>query len=85
VQVRVTSANTAQIADMLIERELDLATVVGPVAGQEVEVRPWRTDELSVVSVPSHRLSSRAKVAPLALVDETFVAREPGSGTREWP
>jgi DNA-binding transcriptional LysR family regulator len=53
------------------------------VSHPRVEVRPWREDELVVISHPEHVLLSRSDVDVEMLVKEQFIVREPGSGTRD--
>src|SRR5204863_3742467 len=65
------------------ESRIDVALVEGPVSHPRVEVRPWRDDELVVISHPDHVLLSRSDVDVEMLVKEQFIVREPGSGTRE--
>jgi DNA-binding transcriptional LysR family regulator len=49
-----------------------------------IEVRPWREEEMVLISAPDHRLA-RAPV-PIALetlAEEIVLIREPGSGSRD--
>ncbi len=82
VDLSIRIANTSAIADLLMERELDVALVEGPVEDIAIEARPWRTDELIVIAPPGHRLTYGIHRAA-ELSDEVFIVREPGSGTRE--
>ena len=68
---------------MLLESRVDVALVEGPVSHPRVEVSPWREDELVVISHPDHALLSRSDVDVEMLVQEQFIVREPGSGTRD--
>jgi len=84
VDLRLTSANTVTVADLLMRRELDVALVEGPLDPGEILVQPWREDELVFIAAANHPLASRPGPLPLkALADETIVLREPGSGTRD--
>jgi DNA-binding transcriptional LysR family regulator len=83
VALRVTSANTVRIVDLLVAREIDVALVEGPVEQEGVEAVAWRRDELVIVAAPSHVLAQRRSVEPQELSGELFIIREPGSGTRE--
>jgi DNA-binding transcriptional LysR family regulator len=84
VELRVTSANTRAITDLLLARELDVALVEGPVHEPQVVAHAWRQDELIVITGRQHALASRrAPVAPSAIASELLIIREPGSGTRE--
>jgi DNA-binding transcriptional LysR family regulator len=83
VELRVTSANTRQVARALLAWELDVALVEGPVADERIVAAPWRDDELVMVAAPAHPLARRASVAAAELMEHRMLVREPGSGTRE--
>jgi len=83
VELRVSSANTRAIARALLERRLDIALVEGPVRHPQIDVVPWREDELMVIMPPSHRLARRRSIRLRDLAGEPFIVREPGSGTRK--
>jgi DNA-binding transcriptional LysR family regulator len=84
IELRMTSANTRSIAELLVRRELDVALVEGPTDGFPLIVEPWRQDEMVLIAAPEHRLT---RVRPQAVLQELekeiFLMREPGSGTRE--
>ncbi|HVX38130.1 MAG TPA: LysR substrate-binding domain-containing protein [Gemmatimonadaceae bacterium] len=80
VQISVASANTRQVLKMLLQWHVDVALVEGPATHPRVHAHPWRDDELVVIAPPDHRLVAGADVTDLA--HETFLVREPGSGTR---
>jgi DNA-binding transcriptional LysR family regulator len=88
IELRLTSANTRAIADLLIARELDVALVEGPVEEPGIEIVPWQEEEMVLIAAPDHRLARVA--APIAkralapeLAQEIVIVREPGSGTRD--
>lgn len=83
VRIVVSSANTRSVARMLLEWRVDVALVEGPVVHDRIEPQPWMDDELVLIAHPTHAFAE-AGSAPLdQLADETFIVREPGSGTRE--
>ncbi|HWG03999.1 MAG TPA: LysR substrate-binding domain-containing protein [Beijerinckiaceae bacterium] len=84
VAIELHSANTRDIAQLLKQREIDIAIVEGPVSDPEFVVTPWQSDELIAVVGRGHKLASTTR--PLAvseLESEFLVLREMGSGTRE--
>jgi DNA-binding transcriptional LysR family regulator len=83
VRIQVANANTRTVLRMVLESRVDLALVEGPVAHPQVEIESWRDDELVVIAAPEHAFASRAPVAIKSLANETFLVREPGSGTRD--
>jgi DNA-binding transcriptional LysR family regulator len=82
VRIQASSANTRSVLRMLLQFRVDVALVEGPVSHPQVEVKPWRADELAVIAAPGHPLLAEARVEVAALAEHTFLVREPGSGTR---
>jgi DNA-binding transcriptional LysR family regulator len=82
IELVLTSANTASVAERLRARELDVALVEGPVSDPGLVVRPWRDDPLVLIASPSHPFASTPP-GPADLEAALFLVREPGSGTRE--
>ena len=84
VELRLTSRITRTIAELLSARELDIALVEGPVDDPGIEVRPWREEEMVLISGPDHRLArATVPITMEAVADEIVLIREPGSGTRD--
>ena len=84
IELRLTSANTRAIADLLIARELDIALIEGPVDAPGLEIVPWREEEMILIAAPDHRLARAGRPIPTsAVADEIVIVREPGSGTRD--
>lgn len=84
IELRLTSANTRNIAELLVGRQLDVALVEGPTHGFNLVSEPWRQEELILIVAPGHRLlRTPARAVLRALENEIFLIREPGSGTRD--
>lgn len=83
IDLRVVSANTRDVAELLLAREVDVALVEGPVRDRRLNSKPWREDELVVIAAPQHEILKRRRTGVRALANELFVVRESGSGTRE--
>ncbi|MCC5859345.1 MAG: LysR family transcriptional regulator [Ectothiorhodospiraceae bacterium] len=77
LELRVISANTQRVVELLLDCELDIALVEGAVSDERVEARPW-TDEEMVVIAPKQP----AAITEEALKEQRWVVREPGSGSR---
>ena len=75
--------NTARVVDMLRAFAVDLVLVEGPVADDELVVESFGSDELVLLAPPGHPFAAAGEIAPEALETVPFLAREPGSGTRE--
>ncbi len=86
IDLRLTIQNTQTILGLLLEYQLDVALVEGPVADERIECEAWRPDELVLIAAPGHPLVRTAAAEPLPasmLEDQLFLIREVGSGTRE--
>lgn len=83
VSIRLKVANTQEIAAALLERELDVGCVEGPVTHPQLDVRPWRDDDMVICASPSDVLADRKNsLAPEDFAGARWVLREPGSATR---
>jgi len=76
-------SNTAEIAGRIADFSLDLALVEGERADPDLVVTDWLDDELVLICNPSHPLARTAPCPVDALLDQRWVVREKGSGTRQ--
>lgn len=84
IELFLDIGNTQQIIEHLLSYQIDVAYVEGPVAAnEELQVVPWRSDEMVVIASPDHPLTRRVTLACSDLQDAPFIMREPGSGTRK--
>jgi DNA-binding transcriptional LysR family regulator len=81
-KLRVLHANTRDVARALLERRVEVALVEGPVQHEQLELVPWKADELVVICSPDHEMARRSRVPVRELADLPFIVRERGSGTR---
>ncbi len=81
--VSLEVANTAAIADMVLNFDLDVGLVEGELQHRDLEVRYWRDDELVVFCGPDHPLAGRGELSDRELVSARWILRESGSGTRQ--
>jgi DNA-binding transcriptional LysR family regulator len=82
VAIRLRVANTQAIAKGVLEHELDVGCVEGPVSNPALEARPWRDDALLVCAPPQHPLAHKRRLRPADFAGARWVLREPGSATR---
>lgn len=82
VSVRLRVSNTAEIVASMLDHELELGCVEGPVAHPSLEVRAWRDDALVVCASPDHPLARKRRLEPEDFAGARWVLREPGSATR---
>ena len=83
ITLHVRVANTAEIAAAVLDGALSLALVEGTPVDAALEIMPYQADALSIVVPRGHRFAKAgATVSAADLRNETFIAREDGSGTR---
>jgi len=82
IEIQLGINDTRQIEDGVVRNQFDFGFVGGHLAGDEVEVDPWLTDQLVLIVAPTHALARKKSVRPEALRDEKFILREQGSATR---
>ncbi|WP_419811236.1 LysR family transcriptional regulator [Bacterioplanoides sp.] len=86
-RVQLEVDNTAHIAQQVLNYQLDIGLIEGELNHPDLEVIPWREDELAVFCHPQHPLAlKQASGQPVTnsdLRDAQWILREPGSGTRQ--
>lgn len=84
VELTLRIGNTREVADAVRAGQLDLGLVEGPGERHNLSASPFFDDELVCVASPRHPLAHAARpLTPAELSRQTFVMREPGSGTRD--
>ena len=81
--VSLDVANTSQIVQQLVQYELDIGMIEGELQHPDLEISPWREDELVVFAPPGHPYAQLQAVTDEQLLNTPWVVREPGSGTRQ--
>ena len=81
--LKLSVKNTSAIVDGLLQFELDLGLIEGFCAHPDLHVGPWSEDELVVFCSPEHPLAYKKKVTLKELMEQPWIMREKGSGTRE--
>lgn len=82
-RVALQVANTEQIAARVAGFDLDLGLIEGEHSHPELDITPWREDELIAFCAPDHVLAKRYRLNDDDLLAATWILREPGSGTRQ--
>lgn len=82
VTVALKVGNRSEIMQGLVRGEYDLCIMGRPPREPLVEAQSLAPHPHVLVARPDHPFSSAANIPPADLVDERFVMREPGSGTR---
>ncbi len=81
-RIQLQVHNTSTIVLQIASHELDLGLIEGDCSHPDIEVEPWIADELVVFSAPNHPLAKQRKVSLEQLLQEDWILREKGSGTR---
>lgn len=82
-KVELDVANTSQIAHKVRNFELDIGLIEGELQDPELEVTPWIEDELVAFCSPTHPMAKKRKLTDKLILDNPWILREPGSGTRQ--
>ena len=82
IDVMLQIGNREDIRDALRGYDLDIAIMGQPPADVEVEMRLLGKHPHIIVAAAGHPLARKRKLAAADLAEETFITREPGSGTR---
>jgi len=82
VEIRLEVGNRSMIVAALEANTLDLALTGRPPEHLEVDRAPIGPHPHVIVVRPDHPLAPKRRLAASVLAGETFLVREPGSGTR---
>ena len=82
-EITLTVANTEEIARQVGNFDIDVGLIEGEVAEPDLEVTPWRDDELVVFCAPDHPFARKRTLSDRDLRSAAWIVREHGSGTRQ--
>ena len=82
ISVFINSSNIIQ--KMILSNEIDIALIEGIPDDKSIKAVPFMDDELVVICGTDHELTKKKSVTVYDLVDNDFILREKGSGTREF-
>lgn len=74
--------NRETVVRKLAENEIDLAIMGQPPEDFPTVSEAFANHPLIIIAAPDHPLARKRQIAPAQLNQETFLVREPGSGTR---
>ncbi|HKZ58027.1 MAG TPA: selenium metabolism-associated LysR family transcriptional regulator [Thermodesulfovibrionales bacterium] len=83
IKVNLFVANMQRVIELLNAGNISLGLVEGDVKRQKMVVEKLISDELLVIVPTHHPWSKRKDVSIAELIDEPFILREAGSGTRQ--
>jgi len=82
IEIKLTTGNRQEISAALRGYELDFAIMGRPPMGIEMDVHLIGDHPHVIIAPTAHRLARKYRLALADLANETFLMREPGSGTR---
>ncbi len=82
IQITLNISDTSRTVEALLQGHLELGFIGARLKDQLLECREYSTDELVLAVPPDHRWAGQPPLDPTALLEEPFILRERGSGTR---
>jgi len=82
LKVRLDVGNREKLLTALAHNDVDLVIMGKPPADLDLEAHAFMDNPLVIIAPPHHPLARKKRIPATALEGETFIMREPGSGTR---
>lgn len=82
-EVNLSVANTQQIMQQVLNYDIDIGMIEGEIQHPELDIIPWRNDDLCIFCTPNHPLASHDHLTDSDILEFPWVLREAGSGTRQ--
>ncbi|UTV82097.1 LysR family transcriptional regulator [Acidithiobacillus sp. YTS05] len=83
IQIRLDIANRKEVLESLERNDIDMAIMGEPPQAMDLIALPFHENHLIVIAAANSPLPRISAISLADLAKETFVLREPGSGTRE--
>jgi len=83
LDIRLTVATAAHSVEEIRAGRMDAGLLTLPVDESDLVAVPVLREELLLVTMPTHPLAKKRRIAPQDLAGEPFVLFEPGSATRK--
>jgi LysR family transcriptional regulator, low CO2-responsive transcriptional regulator len=83
IDISLTVTNHQRLVDSLTANQHDLYILSQPPEDIDVTVVPFLENPLVVLAARNHPLAKEKNIPIARLAEETFIMREPGSGTRK--
>ena len=81
-EVELDIANTPDVVARVLNFEVDIGLIEGEVQHKDLELIPWREDELVVFCAADHALAKKKSLTNRDIKDALWILREPDSGAR---
>jgi DNA-binding transcriptional LysR family regulator len=83
VNVRVEYRRSNLVYEDILHNAVDFGLVAFPVKARQLEIIPFREDELVLITHPQHPLASLAEIEIKDLADQKFISFDPDIPTRK--
>lgn len=80
--VQLEIANTPEVVSKVLNYEVDIGMIESEVQHKNLELIPWRKDELVVFCSAKHPLASKKILSKKDIREAAWILREPDSGAR---
>ncbi len=80
--VQLDIANTPDVVARVLNFDVDIGMIEGEVHHRELELIPWREDELIVFCAADHPLARKKTLTNKDIKEAPWILREPDSGAR---
>ncbi|MCB1689575.1 MAG: LysR family transcriptional regulator [Halioglobus sp.] len=81
--VQLDIANTPDVVARVLNFDVDIGMIEGEVYHRELELIPWRDDELIVFCAADHPLAGKKSLTNKDIREASWILREPDSGARQ--
>ena len=82
LEIRLAVNNRTSVIEQLVSNEVDLAIMGRSPQSLDMVSEAFAQNPHVVIAAPDHPLAARRRIPVTTLAAETFIVREPGSGTR---
>jgi len=82
IDLRLAVENRERVIEQLAANQVDLAIMGRPPQGLDAVGEAFAPHPFVIVAAPDHPLAKRRRIPVAAMAAQSFVVREPGSGTR---
>ncbi len=82
-EVQLDIANTPDVVARILNFDVDIGMIEGEVHHRELELIPWREDELIVFCAADHPLARKKALTNKDIKEALWILREPDSGARQ--
>ncbi|MBV1702810.1 MAG: LysR family transcriptional regulator [Hyphomicrobiales bacterium] len=82
VEISLGVGNSADVVQCVLNGAASIGFIEGEAHHPSLSQKVVARDQLMLVVAPNHRLAQKPTLDPAELIEETFVMREKGSGTR---